>query len=72
MTTLTLFPDVRDYADLILGRLTKFGIFRSGSRTMAESRRERQAMIGEMLLSNPEALASEFGVQWMHTTYGRY
>jgi hypothetical protein len=68
MTTLTLFPDIRDYADLILGRLTKFGISRSGSRNLAESRRERREMIDEMLMTNPEALASEFGMQWMGTT----
>jgi hypothetical protein len=71
MTSLTLSPRIRDYVDMLLGRRAGSEPSRSGKPNPPQSREERHELIDEMLLTNPAICASEFGVQWMYTRYGR-
>lgn len=72
MTSLTLFHGIRDFAEMLLGGRARTEPSRSGVPDRPQSEEERHGMIEEMLLINPAICASEFGVQWMYTKYGRY
>lgn len=71
MTTMALIPGMRDLLDMLLAGFAASRPEPSKGLIMPETREERHEMIDEILLTNPACCASEFGVQWMYTKYGR-
>jgi DNA-binding IclR family transcriptional regulator len=71
MTTITLFPGIRDIADAILARFTRSRSALSVKAAAPETRTERREAMEEMLLAYPACCASEFGMQWMYINYRR-
>lgn len=71
MAAPTRFPAILNRVTGLFRQRRESGRTRPASATSPESRRDRHAIFEEMLLSNPAAFATEFGMQWMYTTYTR-
>lgn len=71
MTSLTLFPGIRDYFETFLGNRAKPEPLQSRAPNRPQSQEERHGMMEEMILTNPALCASELGIQWMYSKYGR-
>ena len=72
MDVLSLLPGIRIQDAASFSRDRRSGQMQSGSQRSPESRQDRDASFEEILLSNPAALASDSGMQWMYMTYARY
>jgi len=72
MASLAGFPAIRDYVTALFNHGRKSEQTQLGSMASPESQYDRYEIFEEMILSNPAAFASEFGMQWMYTTYAKY